>query len=344
MANIILTSAGRRNYLVEYFKSALSGTGKVYTANSTKDATAMLVSDGAFVAPMLDDPEYIPFLLKVCTKYSITIIVPLFDLELPILAPAIDQFQDIGVTVFVSDIDIIKICNDKWETFRFLRNHGFNSPSTFLSIAETLDSIEHNKCSFPLMIKPRWGMGSIATNVAENPKELEVLFAMVKRNMMKTYLNKNSKKDLNQSIVIQRFLEGDEFGLDVVNNLNESFIVSFVKKKLSMRAGETDSAETVNDPELEQLGKDISCKLKHCGNLDVDVMRSGGKPYIIDMNARIGGGYPFSHLAGADIPAAYVAWASNQRPASECFKIKIGVRGFKALQPILQDLSNRIDL
>ena len=32
--NILLTSAGRRTYLVEYFKEALAGHGKVYASNS----------------------------------------------------------------------------------------------------------------------------------------------------------------------------------------------------------------------------------------------------------------------------------------------------------------------
>lgn len=32
--NILLTSAGRRTYLVEYFKKALGGQGKVYASNS----------------------------------------------------------------------------------------------------------------------------------------------------------------------------------------------------------------------------------------------------------------------------------------------------------------------
>ena len=48
------------------------------------------------------------------------------------------------------------------------------------------------------------------------------------------------------------------------------------------------------------------------GNLDMDVLLTReGYAYIIDMNARFGGGYPYSHMAGVDLPAALVAWAEK---------------------------------
>jgi hypothetical protein len=34
--NILLTSVGRRSYLVQYFKDALEGLGKVHVANSSE--------------------------------------------------------------------------------------------------------------------------------------------------------------------------------------------------------------------------------------------------------------------------------------------------------------------
>jgi carbamoyl-phosphate synthase large subunit len=53
--NVLLSSAGRRSYLVHYFRDALRGTGAVFAANCVPDTPAMLVADRAFVVPAVAD-------------------------------------------------------------------------------------------------------------------------------------------------------------------------------------------------------------------------------------------------------------------------------------------------
>ena len=79
-----------------------------------------------------------------------------------------------------------------------------------------------------------------------------------------------------------------------------------------MRAGETDCAETVDDPGLQVVGRAVSEKLRHIANLDLDVFVAGGRPFILEMNARFGGGYPFSHMAGVNLPLAIVKWLRRE--------------------------------
>lgn len=45
------------------------------------------------------------------------------------------------------------------------------------------------------------------------------------------------------------------------------------------------------------------------------------------------GDYPFHHIAGANIPAALLAWAKGQEPDASWLQAEIGVRGFKDLVP-----------
>ena len=47
------------------------------------------------------------------------------------------------------------------------------------------------------------------------------------------------------------------------------------------------------------LSKKISKNLQHIGNLDCDVIISkNNKIFLIDLNPRFGGGYPFTHKYG----------------------------------------------
>ena len=75
--NILLTSVGRRGYLVQYFKEALNGLGKVYVSNSDSNSAAFKYADEYVVSPLIYDNHYIDFLLNYCKKkqYKITYII-----------------------------------------------------------------------------------------------------------------------------------------------------------------------------------------------------------------------------------------------------------------------------
>ena len=342
--NVLLTCAGRRNYIVDYFREALAGDGKVFTANSTYDATAMMVSDGAFIAPPLFDKDYIPYLLRLCERYSIRLVVPLFDIELPLLAASRSRFEEIGVVVAVSDTTVVEICNDKWNTYTFLKDNDFSIARAFLDIEELIEAVRVGDARFPFAIKPRWGMGSIATFKAYNERELIVFYDAVLRELKNTYLKYESSQDIKRAVFIQEWIEGDEFNIDSVNDFSGRHITTLIVRKMAMRAGETDAAETIEHSEIAQIGERLSTLLKHRGVMDIDLIWLQGKGYVIDLNARIGGAYPFSHIAGANLPAAYIAWALGQEARPEWLKIKYGVRGFKALELIVQDFKNIINV
>ena len=107
------------------------------------------------------------------------------------------------------------------------------------------------------------------------------------------------------------------------------------KKKLASRAGECELAETVEEQSLADLGKEIGMKLGHLGVLDVDVIAQDGVLYVLEFNPRFGGCYPFSHMAGANLPAAYVAWAMGLEPDPSWLRVKPGVRSFKAFALVI---------
>lgn len=311
--NILLTSVGRRSYLVEYFKKALRGRGLVHVANSSAKSPAFLVADRSVVTPLIYDETYIQFLLDYCKMNSIKAIIPLFDVDLPVLANHKAEFEKIGTTLIVSKPSSVEICNDKWKTFCFLSQKHILTPRTFLSLSEAELAVKQGEIRFPLMVKPRWGMGSIAVYEAENVNELRVFYEKVKRNILQTYLKYESMENFDESVLIQEKLEGQEYGLDVINDLNGNHVNTVVKMKYAMRSGETDCAVTVQDTDMKCLGRRLSDSLQHIGNLDVDVFKNSGGIYVLEMNARFGGGYPFSHMAGVDLPRAIIAWLMNDK-------------------------------
>ncbi len=327
--NILLTSVGRRSYLVQYFKDALEGLGKVHVANSSEISPAFNVADYSVVTPLIYQDTYIDFLLEYCKENKISAIISLFDIDLPILSKNKKKFLEIGTSVIVSNSKVIDLCNDKWATYEFLIDNGFNAPKTFNTLESAVEKITEGTLRFPLIIKPRWGMGSIAVYEAENIDELNILYAKTKRNIFKTYLKYESSINEENCVLIQEKLEGQEYGLDIINDLNGVYQNTIVKLKYAMRSGETDCAITVDNAKLKNIGENISTILKHIGNLDVDIFVSDKGIYILEMNARFGGGYPFSHMAGVNLPLAIIKWLCGVEVEESILQERINIMSHK---------------
>lgn len=332
--NILLTSAGRRKYLVEYFKEALGGEGLVHAANSAV-SPAFAAADKTVVTPLIYDENYIPFLLEYCKENRIELLISLFDIDLPVLSAHKREFAEIGVKVAAAEPETIEICNDKWKTYEFLLEHKLPAPATFLSLKEAEAAVTQGVLTFPVMVKPRWGMGSLSIFEAENMEEMGVFYEKCRREIKKSYLKYEAQKDLDSCVLIQEKITGQEYGLDVMNDLNGRYRNTIVKKKAAMRSGETDGAETVDIPALKALGEFLGQTLKQEGNMDVDVLASEDQYYVLELNARFGGGYPFSHAAGANLPRAIVAWAKGEEAAEEWLQAEPGVKAVKDIRILM---------
>lgn len=311
MINILLTCAGRRNYLVDYFRQALAGRGQVFASDAVTSAPAMQEADRAFLVPAVTDPDYFDILLDICQKNHVRLLFSLNDLELPLLARQRDKFLAIGTIPVVSSPTVVDLCFDKWATSNFLQGIGVPTPLTFVSLAEAQAAVAHSELTFPLVVKPRWGTASFGIEYPESTKEMALSWELGHIRLHRSYLMEAST-DKERCLIAQEKVTGTEYGLDIVNDLEGRHVTTFVKRKLSMRAGETDKAVTVTHPALEAIGRRIGEALGHIGNLDCDVFVDGERLWVLELNPRFGGGYPFTHRAGVNLPAALIAWAQGE--------------------------------
>lgn len=332
--NILFTSVGRRSYLVRYFKNALKDKGEIHVINSDIHSPAFQFADKATVSPLIYSQDYIPFLMQYCRDNSIRAIISLFDIDLPILSANKNILKKIGVNVIVADYQFVNICEDKWKTREFLAKYDILYPKTYLTLNSAQDAIISGEVHFPVIIKPRWGMGSIGLYEAKNNTELVVLYKKAKEDIIKSYLKYESNNDLEHSVIIQEKIEGQELGLDVINDLKGDYILTSVKKKISMRAGETDCAVTIEDSKAEKIGKYIATLSKHPANLDIDLIVNDSGYYVLEMNPRFGGGFPFSYIAGVDLPKAIIRWLLGENVNKKELTPQIGIMGQKDIEMV----------
>ena len=194
--NVLLTSVGRRGYLVEFFKQ-IEGC-RVYVANSHKTHVFALADEGV-ETPLIYSDEYIDFLLDYCVRNKIDVVISLFDVDLMMLAKNKYKFDEKNIRVIVSDESVIDVCNDKWNTYNFLKEKVFKTTKTYLHTDEVIKEIYEGKLSYPVIIKPRWGMGSIGVYIAENEEELRVFYNKVKRTIVESYLIYESRENFENT-------------------------------------------------------------------------------------------------------------------------------------------------
>ncbi|MGC4120112.1 MAG: ATP-grasp domain-containing protein [Myxococcales bacterium] len=329
--NVLLTCAGRRSFYVTAFRKALVGRGRVLACDSSADAPALEAADAAFTVPQVGEDGYVEALLEICSAHRVGLLVPILEPELPLLATSRRRFDALGTQLLVSSAEAISTCYDKVKAARFLAACGFPVPRTYSAFDEARAALARGEVRLPLIVKPRWGVGSIGVWVAETVEELEAYDALARKQVARSFLSRVSASDPERSILIQELVSGAEYGLDVVNDLGGRYVATLIRRKLRMRDGQTDRAVTVHDGKLESVGRLLGKRLEHVGPLDCDVfVTRDGACVPIDLNPRIGGGYPFCHVAGANLPAALVAWAEGETPGPGCLEYEAGVTSSRA--------------
>ena len=323
--NILFTCAGRRNYLINYFKEALNGNGKIIAVDNQLNAPALIDADLAIQVSSIYSDTYVEELKNICKEHAVDAIISLNDLELPVLTKRKKDIEECGAIVIISDERAIEISFDKWKTYQFLKSNNLLTPNTYIDINLVYKDLKAGNLTFPLILKPRWGSASIGIEIVENEEELDYAYRLQKIKLTRSILNKASEEDINSAILIQEKINGTEYGMDVVNNFSNEYFGTFAREKLSMRSGETDKAMSVIIPELSDIGERISKNLKHIGNLDCDVFICGDKIYVLELNPRFGGGYPFSHEAGINTAAIYIEWINGQQDVAQHSNYKANI-------------------
>lgn len=354
--NLLFTSFGKRAYLADYFARAMSKenlSGMIYAG----DCTGRIGAGEAAIVPVALPPilgpaeqvtrpertgggenrervpegRYVSFLLAFCRAHRIDLLIPLIDLDVWVLSRYRDFFAAQGTCLLSPDPESTDCCEDKAACMAYLRDHGIPVPVTAGSLEEAEHFLSEGTLTFPLIIKPAHGNGSLAAYEVTAREELPVLIARAQREAAGEA--KIWTGDGDPKLLIQQKIEtkgvGDrtpapgallsgEYGLDVICDLEGTYQTTLIRRKVRMARGETMEAVTLDGrdaPPLLDLGEKLAALFHPRVLLDVDVIvgTDGRTPCVLDVNPRFGGGFPFSFAAGCDLPAALLEWVLDWR-------------------------------
>lgn len=281
--NILISSVGTRNKVIQYFKNDLGADNKIIVTEMSEIAPAIYDADKYYLVPRITDPDYINILLDICKKEKIDGIFSLIDPELSLLAEHIEDFRAIGTTVIGSSYELCEMTLDKVQMYKWMKSHNYKCAATYSDKNDFYSDVEAGKISYPVFVKPIKGSASLSIFKVSSKDTIELLFSQ------------------NNDLMIQEFLDGQEIGADVYIDMISGEVVSiFTKKKLKMRAGETDKSVSFKDEKLFELIERFSSEAGFRGQIDIDIFEIDGEYYISEVNPRFGGGYPHAYECGCN--------------------------------------------
>jgi len=304
---VLLTCAGQRVDIVRHFQRVLAGgphRGRVLVSDLDPLSPSRFAADAVLDLPPVDSPGYGDAVAAACKAEGIRAVLPLTDLDPVILARAAGVIAEAGAAVFLPDPEVAFGCQDKWACHQMLLENGLPSPPTWLP-----GTIAPGELPFPVLVKPRLGFAARHIYRAIDGDELAFLLR---------YSPLES--------VIQRALPGEEFSIDCLGDLDGRALGSIPRRMIQAKGGEQVKGETIDDPQLVELGARVIEALGLRGPSTVQCFRLDGEILgITDINTRFGGAFPLPQAAGGDYPELIVRLAAGERPASRVGAHRAGV-------------------
>lgn len=247
--------------------------------------------DVFFTVPLARDPAYVDTLVEICRAERVRVLFPINDVEVSAVAAHTDRFREVGVTAWVSDALTVITCNDKLLTARFCVANGIAAPSTWGAdeLPAGLDRLP-----YPLIIKPRSGVGSVGVARVDTAGELQAALRHTPQ------------------AVIQRYIDGPEYTVDVVCDQAGRVLAAVPRERIEVKAGISYKGRTVCDPELEERASTIAATLGIRGPCNIQFRAEQGTPYLIEVNPRFSAALPLTIAAGVNSPLVLLRLALGE--------------------------------
>lgn len=279
---VMISSAGRRGELLQCFRQSAEDLGIALTVLACdldpEWSAACQLADRSFAVPRADSAEYVPALLALCADNGVDLLVPTIDTELLALSEHRAQFAAAGVWVSVGDPAFVTMARDKMATALALQELGIATPRT-VPLAQLRAAAQSQ--SWPMIVKPNHGSAGRLISVVHGPDDLPA--------------------SEPEPLIVQQLLTGPEYTINMFFDRTGKVQTVVPHRRVRTRAGEVEKGETERREDLCRIGWTLGELLEGVrGVICFQAIITPEGPFVFEINARFGGGYPLAHAAGAE--------------------------------------------
>ena len=284
MKNVLVLSAGRRVELVKALKKELQlvcPTAATFALDAYPElAAACYFADDYSQSPNALDEGYQDYLFNYCIKNEIGLVIPTIDTELNVLAGAKTEFAASGINLVVSEQELVELCSDKTKSAKVFTNMDLRTP----------DILDVTDLKFPCFVKPISGSGSKGA------------FPLFEKDDVAKNLISN-----NELVFMEYFSDHhEEYTVDAYFDRFSTLKCLVPRLRIETRGGEVSKGITKKNHVYEQLLPCLKKLRGATGCITVQVFSNVNTKELvgIEINPRIGGGFPLTYTAGAN----YLGW------------------------------------
>ena len=308
---VLITAAG--NVFMPGTTACLRNNGerniRLIGADMSDDPTMLNMVDAYYAVPRGDDPSYIDVLLDICRKEKVDVVLPIMSVELEKLSVSRDKFESIGTKISVSNIDGLRVANDKLKLLSYMRDREYPC-AQFYSI-KTLNELDEAvfKLGYPLKkvcVKATNASGSRGFRILNANTSMFDKFFNDKPSSSEMKLEEFrqilAEKNKFPELLVMEYLPGAEFTVDALADKGK-VLECCCRKGLHMENSIMLDSQVVKRTDIEKLCSNIITDLNLDGNIGFDIKeRANGIPIIMECNPRITAGVPVFYYAGVNLP------------------------------------------
>lgn len=297
--------------IIKALRGAKLGDYKIEIVGAciSEESIGLFFCDKAEISPYANEERFLPWLTDLCRREKIQMVLTGVEENIMAIKERFAEFEKGTEALFIaSDLDKLKIGQDKLLTCQWLEENGLHFPAYCLGDNAQGVKALVQKCGFPLIAKPRVGKGSIGVMKINNSEELETVLGRA------DYVLEECIGDETKEYTVGCYV--DKAGI-----LRETIVMH---RKLEH--GSTAMAEVVEDLEVKTEAERICKAFAPKGPFNIQMRKNEkGEAVCFELNVRFSGTTPMRANFGFRDVEAMVKEYLLEEPVEECFHIEKGI-------------------
>lgn len=253
--------------------------------NDKRLLASSLKTESFYTVPAVEERDaYLKAVLNVVELEKIDFVIPILDEEVLLLSQHASELARADAILCAPPPEVVRRCSDKRKIFDYLSDRGIPDLIPTMSLS---DAGINGGVRFPAFIKPRFGRASVGCMKLDDRIDLDYVSA---------------KRGSSDDYIIQPFIEGLPYVVDVVANQGHEAITAIPRREyIKNKNGVGTAVQIEMRKDLIERAKGIAIAVGMIGACNIEFIVDGAVLHFLEINPRFSAGNAYSRLAGVDI-------------------------------------------